>query len=68
MLSDERYLKGEYGTDLVVMSIRKVFEIFFADDNLAGIIINPSTEAEIILQRQIIEMLELKIIKNLRKI
>lgn len=60
MLSNEQYFRNAYGTDMVMTSIRKIFDIYFQDDSLDGIIINAGTEAEILLQRQVIEVLELK--------
>lgn len=60
MLSNEQYFRNAYGTDMIMMSIRKIFDMYFQDDNLDGIIINAGTEAEILLQRQVIEVLELK--------
>lgn len=60
MLSNEQYYRNAYGTDMIMTSIRKIFDIYFQDNSLDGIIINAGTEAEILLQRQVIEMLELK--------
>ena len=60
MLSNEQYFRNAYGTDMIMMSIRKIFDMYFQDSNLDGIIINAGTEAEILLQRQVIEVLELK--------
>ena len=60
MLSNEQYFRNAYGTDMIMMSIRKIFDMYFQDEKLDGIIINAGTDAEILLQRQIIDLLELK--------
>lgn len=39
-LSDEKYFRNAYGTDMIFMSIRKIFDMYFQDNNLDGIIIN----------------------------
>ncbi len=59
ILSDKKYFRNKYGTNIVFISIRKVFEMYFEDNDLDGIIINADTDAEILLQRQVIDTLNL---------
>ena len=63
ILSDKKYFRNKYGTNIVFISIRKVFEMYFEDNDLDGIIINADTDAEILLQRQVIDTLNLWNIK-----
>ena len=59
MLSDEKYFNNNYGKDVVMTSIRKGFDAYF-NSQLDGIVINPGTDAQIFLQKQVIETLNLQ--------
>ena len=60
MLSDEKYFNNNYGKDVVMTSIRKGFDAYFNSSQLDGIVINPGTDAQIFLQKQVIETLNLQ--------
>jgi ABC-type transport system substrate-binding protein len=61
MCSNQKYFLNKFGTNIFVSSIRKIFDVYLTNkDDFAGIIINPATDAEILLQKCIIEQLELR--------
>lgn len=62
ILSDNKYFRNKFATDMIITSIRKVFDIYFENqDRCCGIAINPDTDAEMILTKVGIDCLNLNI-------
>ena len=62
ILSDNKYFRNKFATDIIITSIRKVFDIYFENqDRYYGVALNPGTDAEMILTKVGIDCLNLNI-------
>ena len=44
--SEMEFFKNDFGTDVMLTSIRKIFDIAISRGNCVGIVINPATDCE----------------------
>ena len=44
--TEGRFFRNEFGTDLISTSVRRIFEVALENENCGGLILNPNTDCE----------------------
>lgn len=62
--TEGRFFRNKFGTDLMVMSVREIFDIALKDKACGGLILNPYTDCEAIIDINIIKAIKKYFKKN----